>query len=131
MNKKMSKLKIAVTAGDPAGIGPEIIVKMFLKEDVYKYGDIAVIGDLLPLLNAQRKISKKIAVKPIKSMDEKQVLIVTLLIVAILFSVASIVITLGVEGDFKFLKPSLQGKMIYGNQQGNLHIKILPQGGEK
>jgi 4-hydroxythreonine-4-phosphate dehydrogenase len=60
----MKRLRIAITMGDPAGIGPEIIVKMFKKENLYKYADVFVIGDLFPMLSAQRRISKKIAIKP-------------------------------------------------------------------
>lgn len=55
--------KIAITMGDAAGIGPEIIAKIFLKKDIYKYGDIFVIGDLVPMLSAQRKISKNLYIK--------------------------------------------------------------------
>lgn len=55
--------KIAITMGDAAGIGPEIIAKIFLKKDIYKYGDIFVIGDLMPMLSAQRKISKKLGIR--------------------------------------------------------------------
>lgn len=51
--------------GDPSGIGPEIIVMMFKKENLYKYADVFVIGDLFPLLSAQRRISKNIAIKPV------------------------------------------------------------------
>ncbi len=61
----MSRPKIAVTMGDPAGIGPEIIIKMFLREKVYDKADVFVIGDLFPLLNAQRIVSDKIAVHPV------------------------------------------------------------------
>ncbi|MCX8094068.1 MAG: 4-hydroxythreonine-4-phosphate dehydrogenase PdxA [Candidatus Goldbacteria bacterium] len=57
------RLKIAITMGDPAGVGPEIIVKMFLKEDLYKYCDVFVIGDIMPMLSAQRRITKKIGIK--------------------------------------------------------------------
>jgi len=56
--------------GDPAGIGPEIIVKMFKKENIYKYADVFVIGDLFPMLSAQRRISKKIAIKPIDHLSD-------------------------------------------------------------
>jgi len=52
----MKRLRIAITMGDPAGIGPEIIVKMFKKENLYKYADVFVIGDLFPILSAQRRI---------------------------------------------------------------------------
>lgn len=61
------RIKIAITMGDPAGIGPEIIAKMFVKEDLYKYCDVFVIGDIMPMLSAQRKISKKIGIKLIKN----------------------------------------------------------------
>jgi len=63
----MKRNKIAITMGDPAGIGPEIIVKMFLKHNLRKYGDVFVIGDLFPMLKAQRSISRKIAIKPINN----------------------------------------------------------------
>lgn len=39
------KRKIAITMGDPAGIGPEIIVKAFAQEDIYKICNPLVIGD--------------------------------------------------------------------------------------
>ena len=55
--------------GDPAGIGPEIIVKMFKKENLYKYADVFVIGDLFPLLSAQRRISKNMCIKPIADLS--------------------------------------------------------------
>ncbi len=55
--------KIAITMGDASGIGPEIITKIYLKKDIYKYGDIFVIGDLMPMLSAQRKISKKLGIR--------------------------------------------------------------------
>lgn len=60
------RLKIAITMGDPAGVGPEIIAKMFLKENLYRYGDVFVIGDMMPMLSAQRRISKKLGIKIIK-----------------------------------------------------------------
>lgn len=65
----MPHLKIAVTMGDPAGIGPEIIVKMFKKENLYKYADVFVIGDLFPLLSAQRRIAKNLCIKPIADLS--------------------------------------------------------------
>ncbi len=55
--------RIAITMGDAAGIGPEIIVKNFLRKEIYKFGEIFVIGDLMPMLSAQRKISKKIGIR--------------------------------------------------------------------
>jgi 4-hydroxythreonine-4-phosphate dehydrogenase len=61
---------IAITMGDPAGIGPEIIVKMFKKENLYMYADVFVIGDLFPILSAQRRISKNTAIKPISQISK-------------------------------------------------------------
>jgi len=41
----MAKKRIAITMGDPAGVGPEIIVKAFAQEDIYKICNPIVIGD--------------------------------------------------------------------------------------
>lgn len=41
----MGKKRIAITMGDPAGVGPEIIVKAFAQEDIYKICNPIVIGD--------------------------------------------------------------------------------------
>lgn len=65
----MKRLKVAITMGDPAGVGPEIIVKMFAKHDIYKYADVFVIGDLFPMLGAQRRISNKIAIRPVGDLN--------------------------------------------------------------
>ena len=56
-------------------------------------------------------------------------LIVVLLVVAILFSVASIAVTLGVKDNFGFAKDN--SEMYQGSSCGNLHIEILPSGGKK
>ncbi|MDY3006856.1 4-hydroxythreonine-4-phosphate dehydrogenase PdxA [Anaerococcus sp. AGMB00486] len=41
----MKKSRIAVTLGDPAGIGPEIVVKTFAKKELYEDADIVLVGD--------------------------------------------------------------------------------------
>lgn len=41
----MARKRIAITMGDPAGVGPEIIVKAFANEDIYKICNPIVIGD--------------------------------------------------------------------------------------
>lgn len=41
----MAKKRIAITMGDPVGVGPEIIVKAFAQEDIYKICAPLVIGD--------------------------------------------------------------------------------------
>ena len=60
-------------------------------------------------------------------MDKKQVLIVTLLIVAILFSAASIVVNMGV-GDFKVSNSVSDSGVAMGKNGGNLNIEVLPRG---
>ena len=37
--------RIGITMGDPAGIGPEIIVKAFSRPDLYQMCDPVIIGD--------------------------------------------------------------------------------------
>ncbi|HDQ25573.1 MAG TPA: 4-hydroxythreonine-4-phosphate dehydrogenase PdxA [bacterium] len=58
---------ILVTMGDAAGIGPEIIAKLHLFHPVKKKADVLVIGDLFPMLSAQRRVSRKIRIKPVTS----------------------------------------------------------------
>lgn len=41
----MNKSRIAVTLGDPAGIGPEIVVKTFNHNTLYDKADIVLVGD--------------------------------------------------------------------------------------
>ena len=69
----MRRLKIAVTMGDPAGIGPEITAKLFLIPEVYKKASVTVIGDLTTMIDTQRRISNKLSIKPAASFDEKTV----------------------------------------------------------
>lgn len=40
-----SKEYVVVPMGDPAGIGPEIVVKSFAKEDIFKDANVLVVGD--------------------------------------------------------------------------------------
>lgn len=42
---KLEKQKIGITMGDPAGIGPEIILKALDKEEIRDLGDLIVLGD--------------------------------------------------------------------------------------
>lgn len=41
----MNKEYVVVPMGDPAGIGPEIVVKSFAKEGIFKEANILVVGD--------------------------------------------------------------------------------------
>ncbi len=42
----MKKPRLAVTLGDPAGIGPEIVLKAFLEGEVHGWADLLVVGSL-------------------------------------------------------------------------------------
>ena len=68
-NKRRIK-PVVITMGDAAGIGPEIIVKLFARKGISaKYWPV-VIGDLIPMLDAQRRTSRKVSIRPVKSINE-------------------------------------------------------------
>ena len=48
------KPRLAVTMGDPAGIGPEIAVKTFATVDIFEYASPFVIGSAEALRRAAR-----------------------------------------------------------------------------
>ncbi|MEM3108647.1 MAG: 4-hydroxythreonine-4-phosphate dehydrogenase PdxA [Candidatus Bathyarchaeia archaeon] len=68
----MSRLKpiIGITMGDPAGIGPEIIVKALNIEDVYSICRPVVIGDSGSLRAGMEVASIKLGLHPIKDVKE-------------------------------------------------------------
>lgn len=47
-----ARIRIAITMGDPAGIGPEVVVKALTEEDIYKKCIPIVIGDYEALRDA-------------------------------------------------------------------------------
>lgn len=55
MNKKP---RIAIPLGDPAGVGPEIVVKSIASQEVFNAAECVVIGD------------KKSSTKPSKSLAQ-------------------------------------------------------------
>ncbi|RLB26230.1 MAG: 4-hydroxythreonine-4-phosphate dehydrogenase PdxA [Deltaproteobacteria bacterium] len=57
--------RIAVTIGDPAGIGPEIISEAFLREDIYRVCRPLVLGDVCLL----RIVSKRIGPLPFREIQ--------------------------------------------------------------
>ncbi|MBI3599065.1 MAG: 4-hydroxythreonine-4-phosphate dehydrogenase PdxA, partial [Nitrospinae bacterium] len=54
---------IAITMGDPAGIGPEIILKSFAKNEISKYCTPLVVGDESFL----KKTSEALNIPPLSS----------------------------------------------------------------
>ena len=65
MNKKL-----AITMGDPAGIGPEIIVKALNKKEIYKQCLPIVIGDLEAMRDAVRFTNSNLKINEIKNLEE-------------------------------------------------------------
>ena len=57
---------IALTMGDPAGIGPEIIVKAFQDEALPLQSRALVIGDARLLQETAKKYAPEILIHPIK-----------------------------------------------------------------
>jgi 4-phospho-D-threonate 3-dehydrogenase / 4-phospho-D-erythronate 3-dehydrogenase len=61
---------IALTLGDPAGIGPEIIVKAFQDELLTKDARVLVIGDAELLKRTAKKIAPEILIHSVTSPEE-------------------------------------------------------------
>ena len=59
---------LAVTMGDPSGIGPEIIAKMFLRRPDKKHW--VVIGDPLVMQHAAAMLDANLYIRPIVALDE-------------------------------------------------------------
>ncbi len=57
--------KIAITMGDPAGIGPEIILKSFESKRIWKKGIPIVIGDLKILSKLREKLKINVEIVPL------------------------------------------------------------------
>ena len=59
---------LAVTMGDPSGIGPEIIAKMYLRRPDKRHW--IVVGDPLVMTRALCALDADVRVRPIASVDE-------------------------------------------------------------
>lgn len=59
---------IAVTMGDPSGIGPEIIAKMYLRRPDNRHW--IVVGDALVMKNALSALNADLRIRPISCVDE-------------------------------------------------------------
>ncbi|MCF8564939.1 4-hydroxythreonine-4-phosphate dehydrogenase PdxA [Alicyclobacillus tolerans] len=68
----MTKPVLAVTMGDPAGIGPEIAVKALLTREVYEWSRPFIIGDLSVIENALSFSGLNAAVNKISHPSEAQ-----------------------------------------------------------
>jgi 4-hydroxythreonine-4-phosphate dehydrogenase len=66
----MEKPTIGVTMGDPAGIGPEIVVKSLNEESLGKLCTPLLIGSLKPLEEAMRVLGLKIPLRAVRDDEE-------------------------------------------------------------
>ena len=75
----MSKPLIAVTMGDPAGVGPEIVAKSLASEEVTDVADCVIVGDRKCMENAIRIVGADLKInviqKPAEGQYEKGILI--------------------------------------------------------
>lgn len=66
----MSKAKVVVTMGDPAGIGPEIVVKSLSKDKVNELANIVVVGDVDVLEQANSVIKNNVKFNSIQEVSQ-------------------------------------------------------------
>ena len=66
----MSLPIIAITMGDPAGVGPEIIVKALASPEIYDIGRPVVIGDAARLRRAAEICHLDVEVKVVEGPEE-------------------------------------------------------------
>ena len=64
------KVRIGITMGDPAGIGPELTLKALLKPACYDSCEPVVIGDVSSLEQAKKSLGLEVTINPIKTVDE-------------------------------------------------------------
>lgn len=68
----IQKMRIAITMGDPAGIGSEIIVKALNHAEIYQKCVPIVIGDYAALMDAIRFCNLPLELREISDMEEAQ-----------------------------------------------------------
>ncbi|MCY3977532.1 MAG: 4-hydroxythreonine-4-phosphate dehydrogenase PdxA, partial [Chloroflexi bacterium] len=66
------KPAIAISMGDPAGIGPELIVKILANGKVFERCRPVIIGDLLTMRNAAALLGATLRFRPVADLTEAQ-----------------------------------------------------------
>jgi len=61
---------VVVPMGDPAGIGPEIVVKSFAKKSIYDNANIVVVGDAKILEQANRICKTNLSIKSVSDIKD-------------------------------------------------------------
>ena len=64
------KVRIGITMGDPAGIGPEITLKSLLQPVLYEMCEPVVIGDISSLEQAKSLLGLGVKINPIEDVDD-------------------------------------------------------------
>lgn len=72
MKRKKPKIPIAITMGDAAGIGPEIIVKALERKDLHRSGIPVVIGDAQTMEQALTIAKSRLKIQAISAIDQAQ-----------------------------------------------------------
>src|SRR5512139_3976572 len=66
----MNRPRIAITMGDAAGVGPEVVMKALAHCELYAIARPLVVGDAKRLMRAGRIVDSRLAVRPIAAVDE-------------------------------------------------------------
>lgn len=66
----MQKSRIAITLGDPAGIGPEIVAKTFNEKDLYDQAELVLIGDKFVLEKALKVVDLDLKINVIEDVED-------------------------------------------------------------
>ena len=66
----MNKTVLAITLGDPAGIGPEITLKSFESENFWQYGIPVVCGDFAVMAQVRQKLKIPVSLTAITCIDD-------------------------------------------------------------
>lgn len=61
---------VAVTMGDPCGIGPEVIVKEFSKKELYAYCRPVITGNAKRMAEAASDFGRSLSIRPIRKLSE-------------------------------------------------------------
>ena len=62
--------RIAITMGDPAGVGPEVIIKTFQDQSIYDFSYPLVVGDATFLNKMALRLECELSINPISLPQE-------------------------------------------------------------
>ena len=68
----MKKPVIAITMGDPAGIGPEVVLKALTEKQIYKISSPIVIGDVSVLEKAKKLVKSKLNLNAVEDASKSK-----------------------------------------------------------